>query len=145
MYVDRFREFSGLVSRAEKALQRAKAEHVRGYGLRGVHVSCLLELNERPEGLAATELASACGVDRAQISRVTSELMELGLISGGDRGPRRRYRSPLVLTEEGRLAASGMAGIVAEKLQSVSGDLPEEELAVFYRIFRQITERLEAL
>ena len=145
MYVDRFREFSGLVSRAEKALQRAKTEHVRGYGLRGVHVSCLLELNEKPEGLTATELASACGVDRAQISRVTSELMELGLISGGAQGQRRRYRSPLSLTEEGRLAASSMADIVAEKLQSVSGDLPEEELAVFYRVFRQITERLEAL
>ena len=143
--MDRFREFSGLVSRAEKALQRAKAEHVRGYGLRGVHVSCLLELNEKPEGLTATELASACGVDRAQISRVTSELMELGLISGGAQGQRRRYRSPISLTEEGRRAASSMADIVAEKLQSVSGDLPEEELAVFYRVFRQITERLEAL
>ena len=44
MYSERFREFSGLISRAEKALQRAKAENVRGYGLRGVHVSCLLTL-----------------------------------------------------------------------------------------------------
>ena len=30
MYYERFREFSGLISRAEKALQRAKAENVRG-------------------------------------------------------------------------------------------------------------------
>ena len=54
MYAERFREFSGLVSRAEKALQRVKTENVKDYGLRGVHVSCLLALHERPEGLTAT-------------------------------------------------------------------------------------------
>ena len=33
MYAERFREFSGLVSRAEKALQRVKTENVKDYGL----------------------------------------------------------------------------------------------------------------
>ena len=102
MYAERFREFSGLVSRAEKALQRVKTENVKDYGLRGVHVSCLLALHERPEGLTATELASVC-------------------------------------------AAAEMAGIVDEKLQRVSGDIPPEELIVFYRVFGAIVERLEKL
>ena len=145
MYAERFREFSGLVSRAEKALQRAKAENVRGYGLRGVHVSCLLALHERPEGLTATELASVCGVDRAQISRVTAELRGLDLVCEASPGPRRRYRGALELTEEGRAAAAEMAGIVDEKLQRVSGDIPPEELTVFYRVFGAIVERLEKL
>ena len=92
MYAERFREFSGLVSRAEKALQRVKTENVKDYGLRGVHVSCLLALHERPEGLTATELASVCGVDRAQISRVTAELRGLDLVCEASPGPRRRYR-----------------------------------------------------
>ena len=56
MYAERFQTFSGLISRAEKALQRAKAENVRGYGLRSVHVSCLLALYEHEEGLTGTEL-----------------------------------------------------------------------------------------
>ena len=145
MYSERFREFSGLISRAEKALQRAKAENVRGYGLRGVHVSCLLALHERPEGLTATELASVCGVDRAQISRVTAELRGLDLVCEASPGPRRRYRGALELTEEGRAAAAEMAGIVDEKLQRVSGDIPPEELTVFYRVFGAIVERLEKL
>lgn len=145
MYMDRFREFSSLISRTEKALQKAKAEYVRGYGLRGVHVSCLLALYERPEGLPATELASVCGVDRAQVSRVVSELTEMGLISGEAGGQRRRYRSPLLLSDEGREAASQMAGIVSDKLRSVSGDIPEEDLAVFYRVLRLIAGRLEGI
>ena len=109
MYAERFREFSGLVSRAEKALQRVKTENVKDYGLRGVHVSCLLALHERPEGLTATELASVCGVDRAQISRVTAELRGLDLVCEASPGPRRRYRGALELTEEGRAAAAEMA------------------------------------
>ena len=80
MYAERFREFSGLVSRAEKALQRVKTENVKDYGLRGVHVSCLLALLEQGRGLPASELAALCGVDRALVSRVASELMGLGLI-----------------------------------------------------------------
>lgn len=145
MYSERFREFSGLVSRAEKALQRVKTENVKDYGLRGVHVSCLLALHERPEGLTATELASVCGVDRAQISRVTAELRGLDLVCEASPGPRRRYRGALELTEEGRAAAAEMAGIVDEKLQRVSGDIPPEELTVFYRVFGAIVERLEKL
>lgn len=145
MYAERFREFSGLVSRAEKALQRVKTENVKDYGLRGVHVSCLLALHERPEGLTATELASVCGVDRAQISRVTAELRGLDLVCEASPGPRRRYRGALELTEEGRAAAAEMAGIVDEKLQRVSGDIPPEELTVFYRVFGTIVERLEKL
>lgn len=145
MYAERFREFSGLVSRAEKALQRVKTENVKDYGLRGVHVSCLLALHERPEGLTATELASVCGVDRAQISRVTAELRGLDLVCEASPGPRRRYRGALELTEEGRAAAAEMAGIVDEKLQRVSGDIPPEELTIFYRVFGAIVERLEKL
>ena len=145
MYAERFREFSGLVSRAEKALQRVKTENVKDYGLRGVHVSCLLALHERPEGLTATELASVCGVDRAQISRVTAELRGLDLVCEASPGPRRRYRGALELTEEGRAAAAEMAGIVDVKLQRVSGDIPPEELTVFYRVFGAIVERLEKL
>lgn len=145
MYAERFREFSGLVSRAEKALQRVKTENVKDYGLRGVHVSCLLALHERPEGLTATELASVCGVDRAQISRVTAELRGLDLVCEASPGPRRRYRGALELTDEGRAAAAEMAGIVDEKLQRVSGDIPPEELTVFYRVFGAIVERLEKL
>ena len=60
---------SAALYRGRRRLQRAKAENVRGYGLRSVHVSCLLALYEHEEGLTGTELAAVCGVDRAQISR----------------------------------------------------------------------------
>lgn len=38
-----------------------------------------------------------------------------------------------------------MAGIVSDKLRSVSGDIPEDDLAVFYRVLRLIAGRLEGI
>ena len=145
MYSERFREFSGLISRAEKALQRAKAENVRGYGLRGVHVSCLLTLLEQGRGLPASELAALCGVDRALVSRIASELMGHGLIREAAPGPRRRYRGALELTQEGRETAEEMSAIVDEKLQRVSGDIPPGVLSAFSRVLGTIEERLPAM
>lgn len=145
MYEDRFREFSSLVARADKALLRAKAEHVRQFGLRGVHVSCLLELLNTPDGLTSSELAASCGVDRAQVSRVAAELTGLGLISGPDPEGRIRYRGRLRLTDEGRSAASAMLGIVDEKLERVAAGLSPGELETFYRVFGTIVERLERI
>ena len=121
MYSERFREFSGLISRAEKALQRAKAENVRGYGLRGVHVSCLLTLLEQGRGLPASELAALCGVDRALVSRIASELMGLGLIREAAPGPRRRYRGALELTQEGRETAELLAASAPTALAELLG------------------------
>lgn len=38
-----------------------------------------------------------------------------------------------------------MSDIVDEKLQRVSGDIPREDIAAFYRVLSTIVERLEAL
>ena len=77
---EKFYEFTGLVSRVGKALRRAQEKYTRDFGLRSVHVSCLLRLLDAPGGLSATELSERCGVDRAQISRVSADLAERGLV-----------------------------------------------------------------
>ena len=94
-------EFSGLISAANKALRRAQEKYTRDFGLRSVHVACMLHLLSAPEGLSATELSERCGVDRAQISRVTAELEGAGLICEAAPGSKRRYRGSLTLTEPG--------------------------------------------
>lgn len=143
MYEDKFREFSALVARADMALLKAKAEYVKPFGLRGVHVSCLLALLNAAGGLTASELSERCGVDRAQISRVVSELTERGLVCGTADGGRRRYRGSLCLTEEGKKTAAAMLGIVDEKLELVAAGLDAKELEIFYSVFGAIVERLE--
>ncbi len=140
---ERYYEFSGLISAANKALRRAQEKYTRDFGLRSVHVACMLHLLSAPEGLSATELSERCGVDRAQISRVTAELEGAGLICEAAPGSKRRYRGSLTLTEPGREKAAMMNNIVAEKLSAVSGELDEHDVEVFYRVLRAIVERIE--
>ena len=140
---ERFYEFTGLVSRAAKQLRRAQEKYTREFGLRSVHVSCLLRLLDAPGGLSATELSARCGVDRAQISRVTGELAERGLIRETSPGAKRRYRGSLALTERGLAEAREMKGIVVEKLNAVSASLDQEQVANFYAVFHEIVDRLE--
>ncbi len=142
---ERFNEFTGLVSRTYKALHRAQEKYMRDFGLRSVHVSCLLRLLDAPEGLSATELSARCGVDRAQISRVTAELEARGLVCETAPGAKRRYRGSLTLTDYGRGQAAEMKEIVAEKLNAVSGSLDQEKLAVFYEVFHQIADKLDGI
>lgn len=140
---EKFYFFSGLVSRAYKSLRRAQEKYTREYGLRSVHVACMLRLLDAPGGLTASELSRACGVDRAQISRVVSELGAAGLLEEAAPGEKRRYRGCLTLTGLGREKAEALRGIVVEKFQAVDEELDGEDVAAFYRVFNAVAEKLE--
>ena len=142
---EKFNEFTGLVSRAYTALHRVQERYMRDFGLRSVHVAAMLQLLSEPEGLTATELSERCGVDRAQISRVVSELERDGLTGEASPGEKRRYRGRLRLTEAGARKAEAMNALVAEKLNAVAGDLNPYDVQTFYKVLRQINERLEGV
>lgn len=140
---ERFYMFTGLVAQANKALRRAQEKYTKLFGLRSVHVTCMLHLLGAPGGLSATELSELCDVDRAQISRVTAELLAQGLIcETSPGGTKRRYRGALSLTERGEEQAKAMRAIVSEKLGNISDALNPEDVDTFYRVFREIVERI---
>ncbi len=142
---ERFSEFTLLVSGAYKSLRRAQEKYTKVFGLRSVHVACMLHLLEAPDGLSAAELSRLCGVDRAQISRVVAELAADGLIDGAAPVEKRRYRGRLTLTGQGRAQARAMSEIVSEKLNSVSSALASEDVETFYRVFREIAAKLDEI
>ena len=106
-------------------------------------MSCLLRLLDAPDGLIATELSSRCGVDRAQISRVTADLAARGLICEAEPGAKRRYRGSLTLTDTGRELAMELKDIVVEKLGAVSSSLDAQKVATFYEVFREIVDKID--
>ena len=89
------------------------------------------------------ELSERCGVDRAQISRVSADLAARGLVCEAAPGAKRRYRGSLTLTGEGSALAREMKGIVVEKLGAISGSLDEGKVATFYEVFHEIADKLE--
>lgn len=144
MEKSRFIQFSSLVGGAMKSIQAMKMEKMARYGLSAAHTNLLCRLAEGSEaGMTQGELAQAEAMDKAQVSRVLRELEEKGHVrQAPGAGP---YKRPYVLTEKGKAVTDEMAAIILALNRYVSRDIPEADLAIFYRTLTTITENLNRL
>lgn len=138
---DRFAEFSNLIYNASKSLHRLKTRGMKAYGLGSTHTFCLRTLQGCEDGMTRTQLAAACSVDKAQISRLVSELTEMGYVLEESKGA--GYRKKILLTEHGREVAVGIDDMVNRVLQYVSGEIPNEEIEQMYRTLGLVCENLK--
>ncbi len=138
---DRFTDFSTLIYHASRSLHRLKTRGMKAYGLGSTHTFCLRTLQKHKDGMTRTQLAEACLVDKAQISRLIAELTEMGYVLEASKGA--GYRKKIVLTEHGRQVADGIDGMVNHVLDYVSGEISEEEIEQMYRTLTVICEKLK--
>ena len=75
-------------------------------------------------------------------SRVLAELRERGYVAAA--GPEGRYKKRYALTPEGQGITAEIQAAILEINRFVSDGILPEDLAVFYRTLRTITENLEA-
>ncbi len=137
--IDRFELFATTITQIYKNLQRIKMQEMSGFELRGTYVMCLFELNRNPEGLTITQLSQLCGEDKAAISRTISELVKRGLVTSNNN---KKYRAPLVLTEEGQETANKIDALASTAVQAGSAGLTMEELKIFYKALTTISDNL---
>lgn len=136
----RFETFTVLINRISRNIRKIKNQEMAEYHLRSAHISCLYYLFME-ENLTATELCERCEEDKATISRSVEYLEEQGYLIC----EKRRYKSPLVLTEKGREVGRKIAHKIDGVLEEISGGLTEEERIAFYRSLSIISNSLEAV
>lgn len=142
MEESRFMLFSGLMNSAAKSIQRMKAAGMKEYNLSAAHTTCLCRLAEAGEdGLTQGELIRLEGMDRAHISRVLGELCRRDYAASAEQGG--QYRKHYVLTAAGRRVAGEIQDIILSINRFVSQQIPQEDIDVFYRTLRTITQNLE--
>ena len=133
--------FSALLGNSQKSLLKLKNKKMEGFGLSASHTLCICLLHEHPDGVSKSRLAQLCGVDKAQISRVITELEEAKYVSAVTTAS--PHRPKYTLSELGRSVAEEIADIIREINDFVSGDISEEELLAFYHTFMHISENLK--
>ncbi len=144
MQENRFELFDVYTSLICKSIQKIKGEVMHTYGLKSAHVFFIVQLEGHEEGLTATELSQAGRMDKAQISRVVSELTHKGFITRiADRGQKYKYK--LALTESGEKIARELDRLIENALEYVSGSIPRADLEVFYRTLFTISDNLSSL
>ena len=139
---ERFELFTIAVTRAYKYIQQIKKHESVTFGIKGIHVMCMVALGKSPEGLTVTEIASYCCEDKAAVSRTVDSLAEKGYVEYEEAQGRRRWRSKVRLTEEGRKVTEGLDGLIDEIVCQIKGSLTTEQEAFFYRVFSIINDRL---
>ena len=139
---DRFELFVMSVTRAYKYISQIKKHESAHFDIKGIHVMCMIFLGKHKEGLTAAELTALCCEDKAAISRTVDSLAEKGYVVYSESDPKRRWRSKIMLTEEGRELTLRMSELIEDIVKTISDGLSIEDELRFYRVFNHINDKL---
>ena len=142
MNQDRFDSFNHLLSSSGKSIQRLKVMGMLPFGLTGAHTLCLRHLYNNPDGLTRTKIVRLCDIDKAQVSRVINDLCSKGYVIETE-NESINYRKRLKLTPLGKDTTAKINNLILDLNSFVSSDIPEEDLAIFYKTFETICGRLK--
>lgn len=131
-----------LVVGASRSVTRLKGCYMAKYGLGSTHTMCIRRLHMSDGGLTRTQLAEHCELDKAQVSRIVSELCEKGYTTVEKTGS--GYKRRVTLTEDGRRIARDIDRIILDINTYVSDEIPTDQLETFYRVFGTICENLKS-
>ena len=142
---ERFSPFVLFIERISKNIKRVADLKMEPYGLRSSHVMCILQLAKNKEGLSSTALSDACGVDKAFISRITSELMEKNYIEKDEKNATGKYKTKLILTDGGWEIYRVIAQILESCFKKVDSNITMKKIEVFYEVLEKIDCGVESL
>ena len=132
MKEDRYIKFSLTVEQLAKNLQKLKNSCMAEFGLRSVHVTCIVRLGHSADGLTSAQLSEACDVDKSLISRVVGELEEKGFLVYEETD--KIYRRKILLTERGTEVFESIRGILFDAIDAVRGTISDRDVETFYNV-----------
>ena len=138
---ERFKTFTVLVASISRSIRRIKTQEMSELALKSPHVSCLYYLY-KAERMTLKELCNVCEEDKANISRSIKYLEENGYVCA-ESSHKKRYQTPLVLTEKGREAGAFIVKKIDSLLMAASEGLSESDREAMYRSLTLINENLQ--
>ena len=136
--INRFQAFVSGITICYKYIQKIKTMEMTEFGLRGTHVMCIFYIYHNEEDLTAAQLCQLCAEDKAAISRTLVTLQEKGYVEAGAK----KYRAHIKLTEEGRILAKKIDGLIEQWVDCGGDGLTEEERNSFYFALNLISSNL---
>ena len=142
MLIDRYALFRICIENMSKNLQKYENSKMSALSMRGIHALCLFKIGNSLDGMTAAELSVACEVDKALISRVLADLLELGHVA--HKNPEKtKYRSKLILTESGRACLRQVTRWVTEAIRELKNEITSDELNAFFKVMEILNHFLD--
>ena len=143
MDTKRFLFFYHGLHRIVKDIKKIESSYLEDYGLRSVHMSCLLNLVDKEEGVTATQLATFCATDKALISRILKELIACDFISSEGEG--KAYNKKYCLTEKGKDVVAAIEKDIVEYMSRAREGIPEENMLAFYGVLQSLENNISLI
>ena len=142
--VSRFEQFTAAIFSINRCVQKIERMEMAQFGLKGPHAQCLLAMSRFPDGITSSQLRTVCDKDKAAISRTVADLEREGMVQRLTNNGN-RYRAMLILTEQGKTAASHVQERARVAVDKASEGIDDEQRAVLYRCLGRIAGNLQAI
>lgn len=137
-----FKSFTIMVRQINRNIKRLKTDIMSEFDLKCPHVSSFYYLYTNGS-LTAKELCEVCQEDKGALSRSIDYLEKEGFIENLDK--RKKYKSPLSLTEKGKKIGKHLAQKIDEMFAFASKDLSEQERMILFSSLDRVNKRLEEI
>lgn len=142
--IDRYQQFSYIVSVINRQIQKIERDEMEKYGYKGAFAQYLMAMRRNPAGVTSAQLSDMCDRDKAAVSRVITEMIEKGLVVRKSANET-FYRAKLTLTQKGAEIADYIARQGAAAVAAVNNELTKEELKAFYSNLDYIADKLHII
>ena len=145
MDTNRFLIFYQSFERVLKDIKKKEMSYMSEYGLRSVHMRCLLRIGQSEKGMTITQLAKASNTDKALISRVIKELTKDGFVTTKTVGEDKSYNKKYHLTEKGENIASDINEDMSHYMAQARVGIPEGDMLKFYETLAILSNNISLI
>ena len=145
MDTDRFLIFYQSFEKVLKDIKKKEMAYMSEYGLRAVHMRCLMRIKKSDKGMTITQLAKATGTDKALISRVIKELTLDGFVTTKTAGEDKTYNKKYYLTEQSERVVSDINEDIVQYMAAARNGIPEDDMQVFYATLARLTQNISQI
>lgn len=142
--IDRFEQFTSVISSIYRYVQKIERDEMEKYGLKGAFAQYLLAIGHYPQGVTAAALSETCDKDKAAISRIVAEMEAKGLIRRESVGDN-LYRARLTLTEAGHRAAQFVRDRAVIAVEMAGHGLSDQDRRTFYAALELIAANIQSI
>lgn len=142
--IGRFEIFSLGLTQLTAAWNKIANEELKPFGLKGRASVYMIALYKSEEGLTITNLCEICHRDKAEASRIISEMEKKGMVTR-EQGSANGYRAKIRLTEEGKKATYELRERIKMAVEKGGNGLSDEEREHFYYALQVIANNLQEI
>lgn len=139
---DNFQRFSLAIAEIYRYWNKIATEVMEKYGLKGSCSVYFAAMYRNNDGVTATKLGQICNRNKADVSRVISQMIEKGF-ARKENPEKNCYRAKLFLTEKGKQVARHIEKC-AQKVTELGGSgLSQQQKNLFYDSLELVSRNLK--